>query len=144
MRRTTKKGSAVDMELFGGVAVGGATGGFIGQQLQKLEFISANPGSASTIIGLIKGGAGYLMLTRMKSPFVQGIGLGWIADGASDLGSAMGITGLRAQRLGTGYYAEHNRKHGILGPATDPAYRQLGANTEPAANGRAPLMAKVI
>lgn len=122
-KRSKKTTVKVSPEFLIGVAAGGATGGVIGSTLNKIQFIQQNPQMAGPIIGAIKGAAGYYLMTQMDGDVVQGIGAGWIADGASDvLGGLLGgsVTGFRSRTLGTSYVAHHNRKHRILGPAPQP------------------------
>lgn len=124
MARKTKKTTVkVSPEFLIGMAAGGATGGVVGSTLNKINFIQQNPQMAGPIIGGVKAGLGYYLLTTMDSDVVQGLGAGWIADGASDvLGGLLGggVSGFRSRTLGTGYVATHNRKHRILGPG-EPA-----------------------
>ena len=127
----------VSMEFLGGVAIGGATGGFVTGALEKISFIKQNPEMSGTIIGGVKGAAGYYLMTQQEGDMLQGIGAAWFADGVSDLigGFISGVAGFRSDTLGTSYSARHNRKHRVLG--TGNQYAEMPSKT------RRPLRAKV-
>lgn len=120
MKRTTKV--SVDTQFLIGIAAGGATGGIVSSQLEQVSFIKDNPESAPLVIGGVKAAAGFYLLTKMKGSLVQGLGAGWLAEGAGDvfgklLAPAGSVGGFRRRTLGTGYVERHNRKNRILGPA---------------------------
>ena len=133
-----KRKKGLNIELLGGLAVGGATGGIAGGLIQKIPFVAANERSG-LLVGAAKAGIGYYLMENVKSDFVQAIGMAWIADGGSDLAAGFGLAGFRAARLGPSYYAHHNRKHNILGHGDGAMYRKMG-NRQYAQ----PMMAKVI
>ncbi|MCG8332343.1 MAG: hypothetical protein MI974_31955 [Chitinophagales bacterium] len=110
--KTTVK---ISTEFIAGMAAGGATGGIVGGMLEKISFVQENPGMAGTIIGGVKAGAGFFLLTKTESDITQGLGAGWIADGASDLLGAFGIGAINRNTLGPGSRALYNRRHRILG-----------------------------
>jgi hypothetical protein len=107
----------LNMEFFGGVALAGAAGGFITENLEKISFVKSNPEMSGTIIGGIKAAGGWYMATKMDGDFVQGAGIGLIADGASDLlgGFINGIGSLNHDTVGTQSRNRHNRSARILG-----------------------------
>lgn len=135
--RTMRNKSKVDtnsVNFILGTAIGGATGGIVGAQLEKIEFIAANPEMSGTIIGAIKAGAGYYLFAKMKQggDIVKGVGVGWLVDGAATLVSGFidnSVSGLSRNTLGTGSLARHNRSHRVLGgpgyqATPQPMYRQ--------------------
>ena len=127
-KRSKKTTVKVSPEFLIGMAAGGATGGVVGSTLNKISYIKENPQMAGPIIGGVKAGVGYYLLTTMDSEVVQGLGAGWIADGASDvLGGLLGssVGGFRARTLGTGYVELHNRKHRVLGPQPLGEYAEM-------------------
>jgi len=127
MARKSSKVS-VNPQFLLGMAAGGATGGVVGGALNNISFIQENPDMAGTIVGGIKAAAGYYLLTQQKGDFVQGVGAGWVAEGAGDIFSTLvpSVSGFRSNTLGTGYVARHNRKQRILGTG---AYREMAPQT---------------
>jgi hypothetical protein len=129
----TKKVDTNSVNFILGTAIGGATGGIVGAQLEKIEFISSNPQMAGTIIGGIKAGAGYYLFAKMKGAgdLVKGVGVGWLVDGAATLVGGFlnpGVSGLSRNTLGTSSLPRHNRAHRVLGGPgyenTQPVFRQ--------------------
>lgn len=123
MKRKNSK-VTVNPQFLLGMAAGGATGGVVGSALQNISFIQNNPDMSGTIVGAVKAAAGYYLLTQMKGDLVQGVGAGWIAEGAGDVfGSFIpsSVSGFRSNTLGTSYAARHNRKHRVLGPYSEMA-----------------------
>lgn len=139
MARSKKTTVKVSPEFLIGMAAGGATGGVVGSTLNKVSFIQENPAMAGPIIGGVKAGLGYYLLTQMKGDVVQGIGAGWIADGASDvLGGLLGgaVSGFRSRTVGTGYVEHYNRKHRVLGTPNGGQYAEM--------RPQVPLKARVV
>lgn len=128
-KKTKTVNVKVSAEFLIGIAAGGATGGVISATLNKVEFIKQNPEMSGAIIGGIKAAGGFYLLTSVDSPVVQGLGLGWLADGASDaLGGLLNsnVSGFRSRTIGTGYVETHNRKHRVLGmPAENGQYAEM-------------------
>lgn len=123
MKRKNSKVS-VNTQFLLGMAAGGATGGIVGSALNNISFIQQNPDMAGSIIGGVKAAAGYYLLTQQKGDLVQGIGAGWLAEGAGDIFGSLipsSVSGFRSNTLGTGYPARHNRKHRVLGPYSEMA-----------------------
>ena len=111
--KTTVK---ISTEFIAGMAAGGAAGEIIAGQLEKTSFIQENQTMAGHIIGIVKTGGGFYLLTQTKSNIVQGVGAGLIASGASDVLSALGVIGaINKNTLGPGSRAVYNRRHRILG-----------------------------
>ena len=127
MARSSKV--SVNPQFLLGMAAGGATGGVVGGALGKISFIAENPEMSGTIVGGIKAAAGYYLLTQQKGDFVQGVGAGWVAEGAGDIFAGFipsEVSGFRSNTLGTGYTPRHNRKQRILGP-----YAEMAPQTGP-------------
>lgn len=117
-----KSSVKVDTQFLLGMAAGGATGGVVGSALNNISFIQQNPNMAGSIVGGIKAAAGYYLLTQQKGQFIQGVGAGWVAEGAGDIFATLipsGVSGFRSNTLGTGYSAHHNRKARVLGPYSE-------------------------
>jgi hypothetical protein len=68
----------VQLETLAGVAAGAVASKALNGVTAKIDFVQNKP----IVLPIVKGGLGYLMLAYSKNPFVQNMGLGFVAEGA--------------------------------------------------------------